>query len=168
MKPIKLDWSPIMSFREIDKLDKCGGVYIWGFALAEFKPYYIGSAIDIKGRLLEHVCCIHSGKYTIYKSEDLKNWDKDTKPIYRPNWPDSIIEFVQRQQDLKEHILFMVERFAFSFSPLFGNDMLQVKNVESACLNKFGIEKLANTRMPAAIFADVIHKGHEEIVLKFA
>jgi hypothetical protein len=62
----------------------------------------------------------------------------------------------------------MVERFAFSFSPLFGNDMLQVKKVESACLNKFGIEKLANTRMPAAIFADVIHKGHEEIVQKFA
>src|SRR5687768_3564074 len=113
MNDITLKWSCPIAIKEAnEKLTaNTRGVYIWGFIKSNsFQPYYVGIAEDIKLRIFQHISRLLGGYYTIYPSDQLENFhSRNSKPIYSPDWPKSLVDFLNRRKEIGPHLELMVE-----------------------------------------------------------
>jgi hypothetical protein len=146
---IDLYWNKIQSFKNIADASTGKGIYIYGFFPgADFLPYYVGKAKNIKYRLVNHMSSFLGGGNTIYDSNYLKEiyfakrysseWEK-----HRLANKDKLVDFINhRYDDLRKHIDEMVNNFHFTFAALDNDEKL--KQVENSVINQLGIEYLAN------------------------
>lgn len=157
MKTFILNWKNLNHYQEIFSVNDVQGIYSWGFKIDDiYYPYYVGKAINIKNRLIEHINMLYGGRYTIILPEGLKDIKKiksDLKAyletnliIYVPKWPDGYCEFLNKRNDLSPHIDYMIEHFHFSYCELPDISDIDLSDVEKECLLSFGLENLINTR----------------------
>lgn len=173
---ITLEWSDLAKGLPDDyDLHNVSGVYLWGFTISEkFVPYYLGIASRVSLRLHEHVCNIIGGRYTIYHKDSLHNFaaykhvfkidDNATEgKIYLPDWPYNFIEFLNRREELKVHIDFMVNTFTYSFAAV---EDIHLKEVEKGCFAAIGLQNLANTK-GGSNSIKIKHNGDKRVCEKF-
>jgi len=151
------------------------GVYIWGFNIDNFIPYYVGVSNNIIRRLFGHINFIIGGKYTIFHKNSLNNIIESKKQglqkdrtkgiIYLPNWPAGYTEFIKDKEILNEHIDFMIDKFVFSFAPVLDDkSKTDLEEIEKICINKIGLERLGNTKAGKANpNYEIMHLGCEII-----
>lgn len=154
-----LTWTELQDVFKLNDFAKkhYKGVYIWGFDINPFVPYYIGVSNNIIRRLFGHVNYLIGGKYTIFHKDSLINIneckkqglqkDKTKGIIYIPDWPTHYTEFIKDRKILNEHLDFMINSFTFSYAIV--NDSISktdLEEIEKICIKKIGIENLGNKK----------------------
>ncbi len=167
---IKLEWKEPRNVLELNNLvkERLKGVYIWGFNIEYFVPYYIGISNDIIYRLFEHLNNLIGGRYTIFHKNSLCNFakyknqglqkDKTEGKIYIPDWPSSYIDFLNERKDkenFQDHLDFMIDNFAFSYAIPDDKTKNNLEEIEKRCIYDIKIEKLANTK------AGIVNKDYK-------
>lgn len=156
---IELNWKDLTPINNIkNSTNPKRGVYCWGFGIGkQFMPYYIGIAENITFRIFEHINSIIGGKYTLFHKDDLLNFTqyKDLKEsdnkrgkLYIPDWPKGYKEFIERRNELKEHIDYMIEHFTFSYAIVNESDYSkkELRDIEKKCIEQIEIKNLINTK----------------------
>lgn len=65
---ITLNWHEFARTDKFNPFNKDHGIYLWGFTINEFIPYYVGMAKNkyVHRRLMDHLNYLLGGMYTIY------------------------------------------------------------------------------------------------------
>ncbi|MBW8051213.1 MAG: hypothetical protein FVQ77_12905 [Cytophagales bacterium] len=179
---ITLNWSKLYELSDLDLSNKKSdfgvehfyenpfrGIYMYGFEVDIFRPFYIGkSESNILGRLCEHLVNIRAGNFPLRKIDDLKNgvtnkYTEDiNKVIFSPyyynnrkeNWnkhfPEGYGFVLNNWTNYDKSINEMLSAFRFSYAQVDdipNNDKNEIiKDAEWVLVDKLGCENLLNLR----------------------
>jgi hypothetical protein len=151
---IQLTWSEIYNIKQLESALNSSGLYIW---LMQFDgkliPYYVGESSNIRKRLGNHLSCLLGGLYDIYPVSDMRNFVKykrDKKGlIYSPASDLKLLDFVDRFDEIKPHLIGMIQNFFFTFATYIHkrediNESSALHDIEKSIINKIGFDNLSN------------------------
>ena len=177
---IELKWTELIAIKNIENtINPNRGVYCWGFQKNnQFMPYYIGIAENITYRIYEHLNAIIGGKYTLFHEDSLFNFVtyKDEKvtnqkkgKVYIPDWPRGYENFIKNRDNLKSHIDYMIDHFAFSYAIVNETDCIKkdLGEIEKICIEKIDKKNLINTRGGQSSMFKIIHSGDPNLTQFF-
>ncbi len=177
---IELKWTELIAIKNIENtINPNRGVYCWGFQKNnQFMPYYIGIAENITYRIYEHLNAIIGGKYTLFHEDSLFNFtihknekmtNKKVGKVYIPDWPRGYENFIKNRDNLKRHIDYMIDHFAFSYAIVNETDCIKkdLGEIEKKCIEDIGKENLINTRGGNSEKFIIEHKGDNNLIQFF-
>ena len=141
-------------------------------------PYYVGEALNMEYRLLEHANAILGGEYCIHDRATLDTFYKNNNGevtgedglLYYPNsWPYGFNKFLSQLKNLRPHIDYMIETMTFSYAIIedlnIGKN--ELRGIENICINSIGRERLWNKKSGKNSSITVKHSGSNLITNLF-